>query len=148
MQSDPIGLAGGVNTYSYVGGNPLSFVDPNGLVRICSVLTGVCWDTNPPPFNPDYPSTPVPGVRPLFPKPPAAPFCKVDEFDKKLCDDYHEQDVDNCHEQFGRGLRGSGFGSALGACLGHAEIRRNACYAGQRDPGPFNGNAWPGGKHR
>lgn len=38
MTSDPIGLAGGLNSYGYVGNRPYEFIDPLGLATLCDAM--------------------------------------------------------------------------------------------------------------
>ncbi len=57
ISEDPIGLAGGVNVYTYVGNNPLSWVDPLGLSS--DTLSGQSQPHFPGPFDVFIPGTPA-----------------------------------------------------------------------------------------
>jgi RHS repeat-associated protein len=85
-QSDPIGLAGGINTFAYVDSNPTGFIDPFGLT---GYTTEDAWCRQ----------NPVACAEIIRPKPipipiPISPPCppeKCDPLEGTICSEYHEK---------------------------------------------------------
>ncbi len=81
ISEDPIGLAGGINLYGYVGNNPTGFGDPSGLTGRCIAWvydyargTAICTL-----YAPDDPGLLQPGPTPIgtqqpTPLPPSSPI--------------------------------------------------------------------------
>ena len=117
VSEDPIGIAGGVNLYGYVGGNPIDGRDPSGLqasaacvlggpvdpacdagiifdiVRICSAI-GASWAIN----NASSPTD--------------------------HCYKQHELDVDTCFKNYSFNQ------SVLRGCIERADTNRDLCIRG------------------
>jgi uncharacterized protein RhaS with RHS repeats len=89
LTSDPIGLEGGVNTYSYAGGDPVSNVDPNGLDCISANGTVTCKSTNGPvvsfPQPKNWPNS-ITSKSPNYHE--YNKFTKVGDIDAKCLQDY------------------------------------------------------------
>ena len=69
IESDPIGLSGGMSTYGYVGGKPLKYVDPRGLQSISPPIDAP-WDLPDTTVPPDTTISPAQTGQPQIPIPP------------------------------------------------------------------------------
>lgn len=128
LQSDPIGLDGGLNTYLYANANPIRYVDPTGESALGGVLTGLGADlATPEPTDAAWPKwvgwgASIAGAA-------IYDMCtESDEEREKRCEENLERDLETC-----RALGKRGGKAAYRVREQQARLRYSNCLSGRDD---------------